>query len=102
VAGLFAFGLLCAVSVARTGAVWWAAGFHAVWDFVQVWVLGLPSYGDSGAPALVRLSPTGADPWLSGGSFGPEASPLAIGLLALATVAWAFWRPEAGRKTNRG
>jgi hypothetical protein len=87
-AGLLVFGVLAAASVRGAGAIWWAVGFHAAWDLAQVWLFGFPSYGRTAAGALTRLAPRSADDWFGGGAFGPEASPLAIGLLGLSAAAW--------------
>jgi membrane protease YdiL (CAAX protease family) len=89
VAGLSLFGLTAALSVQRTGGLAWAIGAHAGWDFTQGFVLGAPSYGrPAEAGSLFAVLPTRGSGWIAGAGFGPEASPLAVVLLALAMVLW--------------
>lgn len=72
-------GLTLAAFYLLTGRIWTAVGVHAGWNFVQGAVFGATV---SGMPAsgslLVSVPAAGAPDWLSGGSFGPEASPVAV------------------------
>jgi membrane protease YdiL (CAAX protease family) len=77
---LFLFGMLCALSVPRTGSIWWAVGLHGAWNLTQDWV--------------VRLMPDRADDWLGGGALGLEASPLTIALLVAGLIAWSRRGPR--------
>jgi membrane protease YdiL (CAAX protease family) len=43
------FGLVMAISVTRTGGLWFALGFHAAWDFAETFVFGVADSGMSGA-----------------------------------------------------
>jgi uncharacterized protein len=98
-AGLFLFGLTAAASVRRTGSIAWAVGAHAGWDYVQGFVLGAPAYGaPPGAGSLLLVQPRGGWAWLAGAAFGPEASPLAI--LVLAASLWAWLRVGALRGSS--
>jgi len=94
-AGLF--GILLCFFLRRTGNLWCAVGFHAAWDWGQMF------YGvaDSGLqPYHNVFSSTFRGPaWLTGGSVGPEASVLTP--IALVIVALIFshyyredWRPS--------
>jgi membrane protease YdiL (CAAX protease family) len=93
--GLFsaaAVGLLFCVSLWYTGSLWWAIGFHALWDWGQTFFYGTP---DSGfAPSGHLLSEHAVGPLLwSGGPTGPEGSLYILPLLALLALAmWLWWR----------
>jgi membrane protease YdiL (CAAX protease family) len=76
-------GLVFSFSVWRTGALWWAIGFHAAWDFTQSFVFGVADSGMVSPGALLIARSTGPA-WLSGGATGPEGSLLMFVILALA------------------
>lgn len=80
-----AFGLLMAVSVRKTGGIWFALGFHAAWDFTETFVFGVPDSGTASAASLIVSQFSGAA-WLTGGSAGPEGSLLIFPVLALLAV----------------
>jgi membrane protease YdiL (CAAX protease family) len=94
VVGLIAvvmFGLLLCLFLRRTGNLWCAIGFHAAWDWGQMFY-GVP---DSGiVPYHNVLSSAFSGPrWLTGGTVGPEASVLTpIALLAVALVFSRYYR----------
>ncbi len=81
--GLFAM-MMC-LSLWRTGSLWWAVGFHAAWDWVQSFLLGVADSGLIFNGRLVASHPSG-NSILSGGSTGPEGSLLAIPALALGVI----------------
>jgi membrane protease YdiL (CAAX protease family) len=88
-AGLF--GLLFCFFLRRTGNLWIAVGFHAAWDWGQIF------YGvrDSGiVPYHNVLSSAFSGPrWLTGGAVGPEASILCpIALLVVALIFSRYYR----------
>jgi membrane protease YdiL (CAAX protease family) len=70
-AALIAF-VLC-ISLARTGALWWAIGYHAAWDYAEDFIYGAHDSGTVSAGAATSLTPHG-NIWLSGGATGPEGS----------------------------
>lgn len=75
-------GLILAYSFRRSGALWYALGAHASWDFAQSFLFGVPDSGVSMPGAL--LHPTFHGPvWLTGGSAGPEGSALVFPALAV-------------------
>jgi membrane protease YdiL (CAAX protease family) len=80
------FGLVMAISVARTGALWFALGFHAAWDFTETFLFGVADSGMTGAASLLITRLEGPV-WLTGGSVGPEGSLLVLPLLLLTAVA---------------
>lgn len=83
-------GVVLAYSIRVTGSLWWAIGFHAVWDWMESYLVGTADSGQVSAGRLMVASPTGPT-WLSGGTVGPEGSALCtvalivvlIGLFAL-------------------
>jgi membrane protease YdiL (CAAX protease family) len=78
-------GLVLAYSFRRSGALWFAWGYHAAWDFAESFVYGVPDSGVVMPGALLAPSFRGSD-WLTGGSAGPEGSLLILPALALLAV----------------
>lgn len=77
-------GILLGASYMLTRSLWLPIGLHAAWNFVQ-YALGVPVSGiDSNGLVEARLQ--GPD-WLSGGTFGLEASVIAL-VLATAVGIW--------------
>lgn len=88
-AGLF--GLLFCFFLRRTGNLWIAVGFHAAWDWGQIFY-GVP---DSGiVPYHNVVSSTFSGPrWLTGGIVGPEASIFCpIALLVVGLIFSRYYR----------
>jgi len=80
-------GLVLAYSFWRSGALWFAIGFHTAYDFVEDFVFGVPDSGVVPANALMHTTLHGPV-WLTGGDAGPEASVLALAaFLVLALIA---------------
>ena len=80
--------LIVSVAALRTRAVWMAAGLLAGWGLALNVVLGVGSFYWPAVSGVVTSYVTGPR-WLTGGSFGPEASlwGLAVALAAIvATV----------------
>jgi membrane protease YdiL (CAAX protease family) len=75
-------GLILAYSFRRSGALWFALGFHASWDYAQSFVFGVPDSGTSLRGALLHAAFHGPS-WLTGGSAGPEGSVLVLPILAV-------------------
>jgi uncharacterized protein len=82
---VFLFGLVMAIGVRWTGALWFALGFHAAWDFTETFVFGVADSGMTSAGSLLATGLTGPT-WLSGGAVGPEGSMLVLPLLVLIGV----------------
>lgn len=90
-------GLFFCLTVRRTGAVWWAIGWHFTYNFGSLFVYGGPNTGNQGKPLpghLLAAAFRGPD-WLTGGPMGPEASVFIFAVIAV--LFWAFHRryPEA-------
>ena len=93
------FGLICAYSFRRSGALWFAIGFHASWDYAQTFLFGVPDSGRVAPGALERATLVGNALW-SGGAAGPEGSVFAlIAMLALLIVVLRLdWRRAPERR----
>jgi uncharacterized protein len=85
VVNLTGFGLLACFVLARSGSLWLGAGFHALFDFVQYFVVGSMSNSPIPHDRLFYVVLIGPD-WMTGGQSGIEASifmwPVALGVLA--------------------
>ncbi|HUJ12427.1 MAG TPA: type II CAAX endopeptidase family protein, partial [Thermoanaerobaculia bacterium] len=69
-------GLFMCFTVLRTGAIWFAIGFHALFDFAAIFLFGAPNSGNKGVPVATKLLSGGyhGPAWLTGGPLGVEAS----------------------------
>jgi membrane protease YdiL (CAAX protease family) len=93
--GVTLFGAVAALSIWRSGSIWWAIGYHAAFDWAESFLFGV---GDSGTPAshaLLATHPTGPA-WLSGGTAGPEGSILLVPVLVIMGI-WVFGVKKDGR-----
>jgi membrane protease YdiL (CAAX protease family) len=70
---VFLFGSVCALSVFRTGSVWWAVAFHGAWNWAQEYFYGTLGSGYWYDGHLFQLRAHGR-PLLSGSTVGPEGS----------------------------
>ncbi len=88
-------GIMLAAFYALTGRLWLSIGFHAAWNFTQGYLYGAAVSGGDFGGALFRSSPRADLPdWLTGGTFGPEASLPAVIICTLvgAATLWFAWR----------
>ena len=82
-------GFALCYSVRQTGALWFAIGFHALFDFFALSFYGSPNTGNNGLPLEHHLLDThiAGPAWLTGGPQGLEASwlvpPLTLALCLL-------------------
>lgn len=82
-------GVILALGVRGTGALWWSIGLHGTWDYAENFIWGVPDSGQVCSGTLLRTTAIGA-PWLSGGATGPEGSLFTLAFLTLAmALAWA-------------
>ena len=79
-------GILLGAAYMLTRRLWLACGIHAAWNFTQGWVFSAPVSGGKAAEGLLVTHLRGPA-WLSGGSFGLEASVVAMVLVTSAGVA---------------
>jgi membrane protease YdiL (CAAX protease family) len=84
-----ASGLFWALTLRRTGTLWFAVGFHAAWDWAESFFYGTPDSGYLARGHLLNSSVQGPS-WLSGGSVGPEGSFLSILLLLVLAILFHF------------
>jgi membrane protease YdiL (CAAX protease family) len=93
---LIAAGLMLSLSLRRTGALWWAIGFHSAWDYAENFIFGTRDSGVTCYGTLMTLIPHG-NLYLSGGATGPEGSLYSLPVIALIALAvWAL----LGRKST--
>jgi membrane protease YdiL (CAAX protease family) len=90
-------GILLGAAYMLTRRLWLAVGMHAAWNFTQGWVFSVPVSGTGGQPiGLVATTRIGPD-WLTGGSFGLEASATAMIVATLAGLLLLWWAHRLGR-----
>jgi membrane protease YdiL (CAAX protease family) len=70
---IFALGLIICISVRITGSLWWAVGWHAAFDFGQLFIIGTPNGGRVPQGRLFDVTFPGPA-WSTGGDLGTEAS----------------------------
>ncbi len=91
-------GLMFCSLYALTGRLWVPIGAHLAWNLAQGYLFGATVSGnDLGGSILLSTARPGAVVWLTGGTFGPEASVFALTLVSTvtATTLWVV------RKTAR-
>src|SRR5579884_1554547 len=83
-------GLVLAIAYLRTRALWWCWGIHFGWNAALGLLFGLPVSGLGLFSVVVRTSTRGPR-WLTGGSYGIEASaPGAFAVLVGLLVVWKW------------
>jgi uncharacterized protein len=70
---IFVLGLILCISVHVTGSLWWAVGWHAAFDFGQLFIIGTPNGGGIAQGRLFDVTFPGPA-WITGGKLGTEAS----------------------------
>ena len=79
VAVMLEAGVTLAAAYMVTRRLWLPVGIHFAWNFVQAGIFGIIVSGTTLRPGLLRTSLAGPE-WLTGGSFGAEASVAAMAL----------------------
>ncbi|MBS0275153.1 MAG: CPBP family intramembrane metalloprotease [Proteobacteria bacterium] len=87
---LVTLSLWLCYTVLRTGNLWFAAGFHAAYDFMQFFVIGTPNGERIPQGRMLNVTFNGPA-WLTGGVLGTEASFLMYPLI-LAIWVYVWWR----------
>lgn len=102
---LVALGIWLCYSVLQTGSLWLAAGYHAAFDFMQLFVIGTKNGGIAPVNHLLNTSFQGPA-WITGGVLGTEASFFMYPSIALMFL-YLWWRhfnnkpvPAAGRPST--
>jgi uncharacterized protein len=88
---VFLFGAIAALSVFRTGSLWWAVAFHGMWNWTQEFFYGTLGSGYWYDGHLLQFRPQGKD-FISGGTDGPEGSIFALLILAALLAYEIVWR----------
>jgi 8-oxo-dGTP pyrophosphatase MutT (NUDIX family) len=88
-------GVLLALAVERTGALWLAIAYHFAWNLTEGSILGMPVSGMAWNGLLTTIRPSGPA-LLTGGLFGPEGGLVATAILLLSLLPlWALTRRPA-------
>jgi membrane protease YdiL (CAAX protease family) len=86
---IFFLGLVICLSVRKTGSLWWAVGWHAGFDFGQLFLIGTRNGGQTPVGRLFNVTFPGPA-WLNGGELGTEASIFMVPA-AIATFVYVMW-----------
>ena len=86
---IFFLGLILCLSIRKTGSLWWAVGWHAGFDFGQLFLIGTRNGGQTPVGRLFNVTFPGAA-WLNGGELGTEASIFMVPA-AIATAIYVIW-----------
>lgn len=87
-------GIMLGAFYALTGRLWVSIGVHMGWNFTQGYLFGAAVSGNHFGEAIATSTAQSQFPrWLTGGSFGPEASlpSLAVCLGVGTAVLWLAW-----------
>lgn len=87
-------GLFCCFTVRRTGTLWFAIGFHAMWDYAESFIFFVPDSGITIARHLFNSALYGPA-WLTGGAVGPEASLFVFVVIANLFILFHLFFPKA-------
>jgi len=87
---LVSLSIWVCITVLRTGTLWLAVGFHAAFDYMQLFVIGTKNGNIVPVDHLLNVSFPGPA-WVTGGVLGTEASLLMYPVIALMYV-YVLWR----------
>jgi membrane protease YdiL (CAAX protease family) len=90
--------LFFCLSLRVTGSLWWAIGFHALWDWAESFFYGTPNSGLRFSHRLLTESSQGSVLW-SGGSTGPEGSLFSLFVLAIPLL-WLALKWRQGHRSS--
>ncbi|MGV2983662.1 lysostaphin resistance A-like protein [Microbacterium sp. AGC85] len=93
-------GLMLGAAYVATGSLWLPIGLHLGWNIATVAVFGTVTSGSESRGAIVTATTSGPD-WLTGGSFGPEASVIAVVVCSAATAILLAIARRRGRIVGR-
>lgn len=94
------FGYLRIYGFLTTGLLWLSMGMHIGWNFFQGYVFGFAASGHSEKITVFTHTAVG-DNWLTGGSFGPEASVLIIPVIGIALLLMRAWSGHSARNAKK-
>ena len=86
---IFFLGFILCLSVRKTGSLWWPVGWHAGFDFGQLFLIGTRNGGQTPVGRLFNVTFPGPA-WLNGGELGTEASVFMVPA-AIATLIYVIW-----------
>ncbi len=92
-------GLFFCLTLRRTGALWFAVGFHTFWDWAESYLYSVPDSGDLSPGHLLNSSFHGSR-WITGGEIGPEGSVLVFVVIALTWVVFDHVYPITRLSTS--
>lgn len=97
IAAIVGFGLFLCLTVRRTGSLWFAIGFHAMWNYAAMVVYAAPNTGNGGRSVPGHLFDVAyqGPAWLTGGVCGMEASVFTFVALAVIGALFARRMPPA-------
>jgi membrane protease YdiL (CAAX protease family) len=95
---IFFLGLTLCLSVRQTGSLWWAVGWHAAFDFGQLFLIGTRNGGQMPVGHLFDVTFPGPA-WLNGGELGTEASIFMVPA-AIATFIYVIWFLRGEQRVN--
>ena len=105
IASIVFFGLFWCFTRRRTGSLWFAIGFHAMWNYAAMMLYAAPNTGNGGRSVpghLLEITYDGPA-WLTGGVCGMEASVFSFVAIAATFVLFARGHPRVEpRSTLRG
>ena len=88
---IFLAGVLLSVCYLKTRSLWLPTGLHLGWNWMQASFWGMGVSGFHVKWSVFTAEPQGAD-WVSGGSFGAEASIFATIVISVGT--YLIWRSK--------
>jgi membrane protease YdiL (CAAX protease family) len=89
-------GLMFGAAYAATRTLWLPIGMHLGWNFAEGGIFGVTVSGSHGTPGLLKGTMSGSAV-LTGGSFGPKASLVAILVCGIPTVLFLRLAARRGR-----
>jgi membrane protease YdiL (CAAX protease family) len=89
-------GLMFGAAYAATRTLWLPIGMHLGWNFAEGGIFGVTVSGSHGTAGLLKGTLSGSAV-LTGGSFGPEASLVAILICGIPTVLFLRLAARRGR-----
>jgi hypothetical protein len=93
------YGLVAALALKRTGALWFIIGVHSAFDWSNTFVYSSPITGLRAEGCLLKATLQGPV-WLTGGHAGPVGSVFAPLVIALAGLVIYFAFPQPARQTS--
>ena len=98
---VFVFAIFACLTLLRSGALWFAIGFHAAGDYAETFLFSVRDSGYRASGTLLNSSFHGPA-WLTGAKVGPEASVFSMLMLCVAILGFYFLYPQASRRELGG